>query len=683
MADTLESLVQWGVDNAHLKGTPEFEANKEKYKALRNAAQGGGSADAPLNPGSVKSALADKFGSFVKTAAEDTAANPGGFSAATGRVVTGAATGVPDLGIGIYNAGARLTGNEGSQVDYVGPQVNQALGGAPMPADAGTGRQLAEAGLSALLGGGANAIARAGAAAPSAARAAIPMISKLFTTTVAPTVGAHWGGQGGEIAAKSMGLDPETGALLGSLLGGAAPGVASRAPARFTDWRYRGMGKPNAGEIMTAAENQNVTPTAGMLGNEQIRARENTYANKFGASDFTNARRTEARTGVGEAWDRMAEARGALEPNPTESTIGYNVARVAREGVADAEARSSTGQQDLMNQIGRRADMDAAPIVRSIQDVRRATDPLTAAPLDARLTALRRMIAQNPANFDADGNQIASNIPYERGKDFRTGLRISGEGYDPVPGRHAGTVYDATTGAMRGAAVDQGVAPDFFDTVQGRTARLTGEGSPVEQLTPVGAGESTGAYNYLNEGVQNPQRLRMLQNTGNPLMDRVFGDYLRKLGNETINSPNQGAPGPRQLATRIESMPDETRAVVGGPQEPAMMDIATLARALNFPTSQSGLGRTMGPLTGGIPGTLTAGEIGSAVGGATTIPGGGTAGRVLGYLSGPARRMVGGRMMQGDTALNALAGRPYEGNYGISDLVAAINAASIPQKQGM
>jgi hypothetical protein len=36
MADTLESLVQWAVDNQHLKGTPEFQAKAEQYKQLAN-----------------------------------------------------------------------------------------------------------------------------------------------------------------------------------------------------------------------------------------------------------------------------------------------------------------------------------------------------------------------------------------------------------------------------------------------------------------------------------------------------------------------------------------------------------------------------------------------------------------------------------------------------------------------
>jgi hypothetical protein len=73
---------------------------------------------------------------------------------------------------------------------------------------------------------------------------------------------------------------------------------------------------------------------------------------------------------------------------------------------------------------------------------------------------------------------------------------------------------------------------------------------------------------------------------------------------------------------------------------------------------------------------MTATAIGHQVGSATGLPGGATAGMTLGYLLGPARRAIGGRAMQSPTALNALEGRPYQSDYGIADLAAAITAAS-------
>jgi hypothetical protein len=269
---------------------------------------------------------------------------------------------------------------------------------------------------------------------------------------------------------------------------------------------------------------------------------------------------------------------------------------------------------------------------------------------------------------------------------------VASEGVGGVPGRYAGQVEDAHTNFMRDAAVNGGVPPSVFDRIQQFTARMkgtndiTGEQGPIPRLEAlnqqVTRNPETG-YNFLKRGEQNPENLSLLQQTRQPDVSTLFGDYLRRLGNETINNPNQGAPGPRQLATRVENMNAQSRPLLFGPQEQRANDIAMLARALNAPTRQGGLGQTMGNINAGIPGTLTAGEIGASIGRATGTPGGATAGRAIGYGIGPLRRAIGGRLMQGDTAMNALAGGPRQGNYQISDLVAAINAASIPQKQGM
>jgi len=684
MADeTIESLVQWGVDNQHLKGTPEFEAKTQQYKALRDAtAPAAAPEESPLNPANARSALADKFGSFVKTAGEDTAANPGGVSATTGRIITGAATGVPDLGIGIYNAGARATGNEGSQVDFVGPQINQALGGAPLPEGAGTARQLLEAGGSALLGGGASAVARTIAAAPSLARAAIPAVSKLFSTTIAPTLGSHFGGQGGEAAARSLGIDPETGALIGSLLGGVAPGAGGAAGSKFTDWRYRDMGRPNAPEIAAAAARENIRLPASALGNDTIRLRENSYANRLGASDFTNNIRMGARDQTGAAWDDMSTARGALDPNPSRGSLGTDAGDIAGRGAAEGN-RIVSARQDYLQQRAAPTG-DIAALLDEMRRVANSTDAITARPIEARIAALESRLPRDPET----GAITSYETPYQHIKDSRTGTRVASEGVGGVPGRYAGQVEDAHTQFMRDAAEN----PAVFDRIQQFTARMkgtndiTGEQGPIPRLEALNQqvtnNPETG-YNFLKRGEQNPENLRLLQQTQQPDVNTLLGDYLRRMGNETINNPNQGAPGPRQLATRVENMNEQSRPLLFGPQEQRATDIAMLARALNAPTRQGGLGQTMGNINAGIPAALTAGEVGASIGGATGVPYGATTGRAVGYGIGPLRRAIGGRLMQGDTAMNALAGGPRQGNYQISDLVAAINAASIPQKQGM
>jgi hypothetical protein len=275
---------------------------------------------------------------------------------------------------------------------------------------------------------------------------------------------------------------------------------------------------------------------------------------------------------------------------------------------------------------------------------------------------------------DPEGNIISTEVPYERVKDWRTGLRERSQNYDPVPGRYAGEVYDATTGAMRGAGESQGVPGDYFDRVQGRTRAAMGDGGPHEQLTKVAGSEPSSAYSYLAGGEQNPQRLRLLQNTGNPAMDRIFGDYLRRMGNDTINTGK--APGPRQLATRVERMDPQALDTIGGPQRPDITDIAGLARAIDIPPQGNGLGRVVGGISHGIPGTLTAGELGAEAGRYTGIPGATMAGRVAGYALGPAKRYIQARQMQSPTALNAMAGGPRpQSATTMADLVAAITAA--------
>lgn len=676
---TAEQIRAWIDKNQDKAGTPDFVTMTEEYRKL----SGGGAAPPDAY------AYTDQGIPIGSGTGAGAGGDPYGATSTAGRIVTGAATGIPDLAIAIGNAGVRASGGGGfgmagvqpgsvKEAPYLGPMVNRAAGVPELPADASTTRQLLEGGGSALLGGGANAIRSAVAAAPTVARSILPALSAFSRTTAAPTIAAHYGGQAGGAIADKLGLDPQTGSLLGSLFGGTAAGRAAELPGRYTDWRYRGQGRDNAAEVAAAAQRQGVTPTAGMLGNQDIQLRERALANRPGAMDYINARRQDARTAIGDALDRAAAARGSTDPTPTPGSIGYNVADVARTGAQDLGNISSRGQQSLMSQVGPRSDTDISGVLAAMERIRNQTDPGTAAPIDARTGTLRQMLPRDP-----EGNVISTNVPYERVKDWRTALRERGQNMDAVPGRFAGQIYDEVTGAMRDAAVNSGVPVERFNNVQQRTAGIMGEGGPHEQLTAVAGREPSAAYNYLQGGEQNPQRLRMLQATGSPMLDRIFGDYLRRLGNTTISNPNQGARGPAQLATAIERMHPEALDVIAGPQRQPVTDVATLARSFDYPTSQTGLGRTVGPISGAAARTITGSEIGGALGHATGIPGAGTVGRVVGaYAQAPLSNLR-ARIMQSPTALNALAGgpRPAGSATSISDLVAAINAAQAAQQQ--
>lgn len=689
MADDVTGLAQWIIGNQDKAGTPEYVSKADQYRQLRSAQKASSAPAAapaaPAAPAGPEQAYTD-IGVPIGSSPNPTPTDPYSAGNTARRVVTGAATGLPDIAIALGNAGVRAGGGGGGfgmygvepgsvkEAPYLGPMVNKMLGGQELPKDASTTRQLLEGGASALIGGGANAVRSAIQAAPTVARSVIPAITTLSKTVAAPTVASHYGGQVGGWVGEKAG-DRETGALLGSLLGGVGGGSASDVPRAYTDWRYRGQGKPNAPEIAAQAARQGVPTTAGMLGNENIQMQERALANRPGAMAYINDRRTSAREAIASALDRIAAARGSTNPTPTSGTIGYDVTQVAGQGRDQLAAQSSRGQEQLQTRIGPRTDTDVSGILAAMESIRNRTDPGTAAPIDARTDTLRQMLPRDP-----EGNVTSTNVPYERVKDWRTNLRERSQNYDPVPGRYSGEIYDATTGAMRDAGTSQGVPPGFFDRVQGRTRAAMGPGGPHEQLDKVANSEPSTAFNFLRGGEQNPQRLRMLEATGNPMLDSVFGDYLRRLGNNTIGTA--GARGPANLATSIERMHPEALDVIGGRQAPDIRDVAGLARSFDYPTSQTGLGRTVGPIAGGAARTITGSEIGSALGHASGIPYASEVGRIAGaYLQSPISNMR-ARIQQSGAARNALAGgaRPQIAPT-ISDLVTALNAAQASQQQ--
>jgi hypothetical protein len=661
MADDVNALGDWieqNVDTPGMKGSPEWVQKTEQYRQLRQAQLSEPPPDA------------NSWGNTAK------------------RVATNFVTGLPDTAIAIGNAGVRASksmpfnlGMAGvanpadvKEAPYLGPKMLSAMGGEPLPQDASTTRQLLEAGASALPGGVTGAVRAAAGAAPGALQAILPAVRSLLSTTVAPTIASHYLGEGGGYAADKLGLDKETGSLLGSLLGGVGSSGVSPAAKRLTHEYYASRGREGAPAIAAAAARQEVPTTAGMLGNQDIQQAERNLANSRGASGYINDRRQSARDQMGVALDRAAAARGSTDAAPTPGTIGYDVANVARVRADQLGNESSAGQQELMNRVGPRTQTDISGVLAAMENIRNRTDPGTAAPIDARLNTMRQMLPLDP-----EGNVISTNVPYERVKDWRTGLRERSQGYDAVPGRFATEIYDATTGAMRDAGESQGVPGGYFDTVQGRTARIMGEGGPHEQLSGVGAGEPTKAFGYLKAGEQNPERLRTLQNTGSPDMDRVFGDYLRLIGNQTLGQ--NGARGPINFADRIDRMHPEALDVIAGPQRQPVTDISTLARSFDYPTSQTGLGRTVGPIASGAARVVSGSTIGHALGQATGIPGAATAGAAAGaYAQIPIARTK-AWLLQHDLTRNALGGGAPPQGLTTSDLVAAINAAQAAQQQ--
>jgi hypothetical protein len=144
------------------------------------------------------------------------------------------------------------------------------------------------------------------------------------------------------------------------------------------------------------------------------------------------------------------------------------------------------------------------------------------------------------------------------------------------------------------------------------------------------------------------------------------------MNNQTL--AKAGARGPVNFADRWQNVHPDARASIAGPEVPVVDAVARLARAHNYPTSQTGLGRTMGPAGDRIAGTLTAGEVGSMLGKSTGIPGASTAGRVAGYALPGLLNNLKARALQGDTARQALAYR--RGPHTIDELANALRAVN-------
>jgi hypothetical protein len=309
--------------------------------------------------------------------------NPYGTFATAGRVITGGATGIPDVLTAIGNAAVRASGPGGSfgmagvptgevakEAPYPGQLLNQRVGVPELPPDASLARRLLEGGGSALVGGGVNSIIRNVAAANPALTSQLWQAAKTLTTNVAaPTLAAEGGGAAGESIAKYLKLDPQTGALLGSLLGGSIAGAAPGAYDRYSHGWYADRAKPNAPEIAAAAERMGGTATPGMLGNNTVQGIERQIGSSIGGKDYIEQRRAGIHDVMGQALERAAEARGegGTSAAVTPGTIGERLATAARESAEGMRTRSDEAQARLMDRVGAQTPV----LLRGLQETGR------------------------------------------------------------------------------------------------------------------------------------------------------------------------------------------------------------------------------------------------------------------------------------------------------------------------
>jgi hypothetical protein len=678
MADpTLDNIGQWILDNKDKAGTPDFVKMSDAYRQMSNSPADVQTPDqnAPTTRIVVRpdgSNLPD-ISDVVR--AKNTA-DPYNADNTINRIVTGAATGIPDTVIALGNAMQRMRGEP--EAPYLGPKMLAAGGGVPLPEDAGWGRQIAEGSGSALLGGGASAVKSAIRNAPSWLGSIVPAAKTLLSSTVAPTVAANAGGQAGGA------IGGETGALLGSLLGGAASNAGAAVKTSIYN-RYAGQGKPDAPAIAAAAARQNIPETAGMLGNADIQHQERQLAGRPGAVNYINARRQSATDAMGAAIDRVATARGSTDLEPSQASIGQNLKDIAATSAEDLKARVSAEQQQLEDRIGFHTEVP----VRDIFHAGYAQMPSLSIPgreaIDYRLTNhLAPLVTRDAAGqpiLDATGSPT---VKYGLLRQWRSDLGRSFE-QGKYPAATA-QLYEPATNAMGNAAARAGVSPQEFMDIQSRYRNAMGEPQPgvpnYRALTDIAGKEESPAYNYLHGGANNPSRLVMLEGTRHPQLPATFGDYLRMIGNQTLGKGD--ARGPINFADRVSAPKMDPAAldVIAGPQAPDVRDIASVARATNYPTSQTGLTRAMGGVGDSLVNKLIGSEVFGKVGEVLGV--GNTAGRIVGLGAGPAFHYLQARLQQGPTARDALAGRPQAPGtvFDVNRLRAALIAANAGRQAG-
>jgi hypothetical protein len=385
--------------------------------------------------------------------------------------------------------------------------------------------------------------------------------------------------------------------------------------------------------------------------------------------------------------------RGAVTDRPTPGTVGQDITDMAGNASDRLGLQVSNRQQGLQDRIGVHTPLDVTDTLSALQTAINSTDPATAAPLAARLRDLRQMLLTD--TDPATGQQVlrlsdqgGPQAMYGPVKDFRTNQRIRREGQDPVPARFSGQVYDATTGDMRGAAQRAGISPADFDEIQRFTAERMGRGGPVPYFDKLagtapadGMPRSVGgrtpeqAYNLvINRGQQSPGMIRPFADYANPNeFNAVMGDALRQKTQATLGSG--GAPAGRTFANWWNSLPPESQRLFGGSQTNSVGNIATLAEAHNYPTSQTGLTRAFGGQVAeqAVPWALRAG--GAWLGHHLGIPGGEVGGFAAGEAASRGIQNLRARLLQSEMTRNALTGTRTPLAPQIPGMVGAINAS--------
>jgi len=670
---TADEVGRWLIDNPDKEGTPDYVQMSNAYRNLRAPA-------APAAPSGFVETFKSKIGlgpaegitdpEQFKTATRLTS-DPGNVGNTVGRVVTGAVGGIPDLAIGVANAGARMSGRPDSQIDYITPKLQELSGTAPMAADASLARQLLEGGASAVLGGG----GAAGAAAVRAAPATAGVISRsvrAVTPTVLPMAGAYGGGEAGGYVGKELG-DEETGRFLGSLVGGLG-GAASPVLRAERHQRYAGQAAPNAPEIAAAAARQGVTPTAGMLGNDAVLLREQRLSGQPGGAHIIQNARNDARTQIGGAYDDAAARRGAVDPNPTPGTIGEKINRAAGESAEALRAASDARQAALFDRIGPETPVAVDPVRERgydmMADPRARLTPTQRGAIDQRITdELPQLITRNAAGDPirqpiGTGGAMSDTAPLGDFLGFRTELGKSIDRPGGVRSPPTAELYPPATEVIREAAARRGVNPLDFDTVQNQT-RAVERTTPETPGGPIGDyptlqrfvnQDPTTSYTRATAGFQDPNTLGTIEATGHQGVGEIMGDIIRQIGNETINNPQGGARGPAQLDTRYTRMHPEVRETLLGDEAGNVGDALQLSRALNIPTQQNGLTRAVGgqgdAVANKVIGSEALGQLGSHVAG----PLGAILGRIIGVVGPGGLRNVAARVLEGPTVRNALSG---------------------------
>jgi hypothetical protein len=758
---TVEDIAGWLKENPDQEGTSDYVHMASAYKALRQQQKG---TNAPLPPtktwgedmwGRAKLAFGMKPGDIADAgeasrgitdwwnnkpveskpvpgaenvpnledimAAKRLTSDPRSVENRTSRILAGAIGGATDFGIGGYNAAARTIGSPDSQLPYVTPQMLENSGTPALPEDAPWYERMGEGAGSAFLGGGAGAAAGTLQTARHVAAttgAAVPVAStamRMAVPTVAPTIGGELGGNvGGYLGEKYLG-DRETGAWLGSALGGTAHTLPNAGRSLIHQW-YASDARPDAPQIADMARRQGVTPTAAMLGNDRILRREQTLSGQPGSADVIQEARTNARNQIGAAYDASAAARGAVDVQPNAGTIGEKINTAARESAEALRGVSDQRQTNLNARIPQDTPTHLAPIQERgygmMTDPNARIGPTERAAIDFRVTDQLNPLASRdasgqPMQVPVQSPGIGHNggppmgpttqvAPYGDVAGFRTELGRSVD--TPAGGRMppVSALYEPTTQVMREAAQRAGVDPRDFNTTQNATRDIMREtpttpgGLPGDYHTLLNyiKENPSAAFDYLNSrGRKDPNVPGILEATGHPGVGEIFGDLMRLIGNETINSPQTnpqgGARGPANFANAWtgagkSGMHPDSRATILGDQLPNVSDQVALATRLNVPTSQAGLTRSIGGQGNSVANKVLGSEALAQLGGHYLGPLGAVLGRVVGMLAPSDLRARRAGVLEGPTARNALSQGPSPS--GINELAAAMTAAQSAQQ---